>query len=82
MGSSLWQAYAKALHYREMEFRSEPHVEAAIESLISINNQLQQPDAAQGVLSYSQQQHQARVRTVTPFAAHTCRPHPAYSQPM
>ena len=45
MRSSPWQAYAKALHYREMEFRSEPHVEAAIESLISINNQLQQPDA-------------------------------------
>ena len=62
MRSSPWQAYAKALHYREMEFRSEPHVEAAIESLISINNQLQQPDAAQGVLSYSQQQHQARAR--------------------
>ncbi len=70
MRSSPWQAYAKALHYREMEFRSEPHVEAAIESLISINNQLQQPDAAQGVLSYSQQQHQARARSATAYFAH------------
>ena len=34
-------AYAKALHYKEMEFQTNP--EECIEALISINNQLQLP---------------------------------------
>ncbi|EPZ33264.1 phosphatidylinositol kinase Tor2 [Rozella allomycis CSF55] len=46
-------AFAKALHYKELEFinKSSPNT---IESLISINNQLQQPDAAIGILVYTQ----------------------------
>ncbi|ORY80056.1 PtdIns-3-kinase tor2 [Protomyces lactucae-debilis] len=47
-------AFAKALHYKELEFISEPSAET-IESLISINNQLQQPDAAIGILTNAQQ---------------------------
>lgn len=41
------RAYAKALHYKEEEFYKGPtsHV---IESLISINNKLQQKEAAAG----------------------------------
>ena len=41
-------AFAKALHYRELEFRSAP--KETIASLISINNELQQPEAAVGIL--------------------------------
>lgn len=39
-------AYAKALYYKEEEFQTHP--EACIESLISLNNQLGQPQAAEG----------------------------------
>ena len=41
-------AYAKALHYREIEFHSYPA--ETIEALISINNHLQQLEAAQASL--------------------------------
>ncbi|KAI9216512.1 armadillo-type protein, partial [Blastocladiella britannica] len=55
------QAYAKALHYKELEFLSEPST-AAIESLITINNSLQQPDAAVGILTFAQQHHQVKLK--------------------
>jgi FKBP12-rapamycin complex-associated protein len=45
-------AFAKALHYKEMEFCTSPNT--AIEALIHINNQLRQPEAATGVLAYAQ----------------------------
>lgn len=45
-------AFAKALHYKELEFATAP--EAAVEALISINNQLRQPEAAVGVLTIAQ----------------------------
>lgn len=41
-------AFAKALHFKEVEFQSTPGV-ASVDALISINNQLQQPDAAMGI---------------------------------
>lgn len=41
-------AYAKALHYRELEFQTDPA--ACFESLININKKLDQYDAAVGVL--------------------------------
>lgn len=41
-------AYAKALHYRELEFQSNPT--GCFESLININKKLEQYDAAAGVL--------------------------------
>lgn len=47
-------AYAKALHYREAEFIVNPSTQL-VESLISINNELQQPDTAMGILTYAQQ---------------------------
>eukprot|EP00727_Mastigamoeba_balamuthi_P000853 m51a1_g10765 putative protein atypical group (2524) ;mRNA; r:20614-29506 len=50
-------AYAKALHYREQEFQANPSNTHVIEELISINNQLQQPEAAVGILLYAQQRH-------------------------
>lgn len=46
-------AYAKALHYKEMEFHLEQSFEA-VEMLMSINNWLQQPDAAMGILTFAQ----------------------------
>lgn len=48
-------AYAKALHYKELEFHTSPST--CIEALISINNQLGQPEAAVGILKYAQQHH-------------------------
>eukprot|EP01135_Chromosphaera_perkinsii_P003113 Nk52_evm2s236 gene=Nk52_evmTU2s236 len=51
--ASKCHAYAKALHYKEMEFYNSP-TPVTIEALISINNQLQQPEAAAGVLVYAQ----------------------------
>lgn len=47
-------AYAKALYYKEQQFKSEP--EACIEKLIHINNQLNQPEAASGMLAYAQKE--------------------------
>ncbi|KAG5650773.1 hypothetical protein H0H81_011098 [Sphagnurus paluster] len=44
-----YMAYAKALHYKELQFFSESSP-AVIESLISINTRLQQHDAAWGTL--------------------------------
>lgn len=54
-------AYAKALHYKELEFISEP-LTNTIESLISINNQLQQPDSAIGILTYAQKNHDVELK--------------------
>ena len=46
------QAYAKSLHYKEMEFVTSPST--AIHSLISVNNHLGQTEAANGLLVYAQ----------------------------
>ena len=44
-------AFAKALHYKEIEFQTSPNtIEDAIEALISINKQLEQPEGALGIL--------------------------------
>ncbi|XP_038681159.1 serine/threonine-protein kinase TOR isoform X1 [Tripterygium wilfordii] len=55
------RAFAKALHYKEMEFegacsrRMDAHPVAVVEALIHINNQLQQHEAAVGILTHAQQ---------------------------
>ncbi|KAF9162608.1 phosphatidylinositol kinase- protein kinase tor1 [Actinomortierella ambigua] len=54
-------AFAKALHYKELEFITEPSTNT-IEALISINNNLQQPDAAAGILTYAQQNHDLELK--------------------
>lgn len=46
-------AFAKALHYKELEFE-EDKTPSSVEALISINNQLQQSDAAVGILRNAQ----------------------------
>ncbi|KAK4695205.1 serine/threonine-protein kinase mTOR, partial [Lecanoromycetidae sp. Uapishka_2] len=46
-------AFAKALHYKELEFEGEK-TPSMVEALISINNQLQQSDAAVGILRNAQ----------------------------
>ena len=53
-------AYAKALHYREVEFHTYPA--DTIEALISINNHLQQPEAAKGILTYAWQLYQVELK--------------------
>ena len=58
------RAYAKALRYREQQFvagkGNEPEV---LESLIMINNKLQQPEGTAGVLEYAKKVHgQMQVR--------------------
>lgn len=45
------RAYAKALHYKEMEFQKD-RTHQVFESLILINNKLQQKEAAEGLLEY------------------------------
>ena len=52
-------AYSKALHYKEIEFHTSPST--CIEALIGINNQLEQPDAAVGILKYAQQYHKSVI---------------------
>ncbi|KAG7397333.1 phosphatidylinositol kinase- protein kinase tor1 [Phytophthora boehmeriae] len=53
-------AYAKALHYKELEFHTSPST--CIEALISINNQLGQPEAAVGILKYAQTHHSSVIQ--------------------
>ena len=54
-------AYAKALHYKELEF-SKQQTPEAVEALITINTQLQQPEAAEGMLRYSQERMNLDLR--------------------
>ncbi|KAF9482580.1 atypical/PIKK/FRAP protein kinase [Pholiota conissans] len=54
--SMKYMAYAKALHYKELEFYSESSP-AVIEALISINTRLQQHDAAWGTLLTAREQY-------------------------
>ncbi|RHY28067.1 hypothetical protein DYB32_006287 [Aphanomyces invadans] len=46
-------SFAKALHYKEQEFHATPSA-AGIEALISINNKLNQFEAAVGIVTYAQ----------------------------
>uniref|UniRef100_A0A224XHF0 Serine/threonine-protein kinase TOR n=1 Tax=Panstrongylus lignarius TaxID=156445 RepID=A0A224XHF0_9HEMI len=57
------RAYAKALHYKEEEFHKGP-TSQVLEALISINNKLQQREAAMGLLEYvmSHECEQLRVK--------------------
>ncbi|XP_035824600.1 serine/threonine-protein kinase mTOR isoform X2 [Aplysia californica] len=55
------RAYAKALHYKEYEFHKGPNTQI-LESLISINNKLQQREAAKGVLSYAMKHNHANLK--------------------
>jgi phosphatidylinositol kinase/protein kinase (PI-3 family) len=60
-------AFAKALHYKELEFASTP--ETAVEALISINNQLRQPEAAVGILAVAQNElHMELKVAINPIA--------------
>ncbi|KAF8928817.1 armadillo-type protein [Dissophora ornata] len=54
-------AYAKALHYSELQFMKD-HSTSSIESLLSNNNHLQQPDAAAGILTYAQRYHDVELK--------------------
>ncbi|KAF1814810.1 TOR1 phosphatidylinositol 3-kinase [Eremomyces bilateralis CBS 781.70] len=54
-------AYAKALHYKELEFNAEQNPNA-VEALIGINNHLQQYDAAFGILRKAQNYHDVDLR--------------------
>ena len=51
-----FHAYAKALHYKELEFFTETSP-TIIEALISINSRLQQHDAAWGTLLIAREQY-------------------------
>lgn len=54
-------AFAKALHYKELEFNAEQNA-SAVEALIYINNQLQQTDAAFGILRKAQHYHDVELK--------------------
>ena len=68
-------AYAKALHYKELEFQTSP--ESCVEALISINNQLRQPEAAIGILTYAQQtlHMELKVGSCSHFPLIVCTSH-------
>jgi FKBP12-rapamycin complex-associated protein len=53
-------AYAKALHYKELEFQTSP--ETAIEELIDINNKLGQHEAAAGILKHAQVEYGVELK--------------------
>lgn len=55
-------AYAKALHFKETRFVQEPIDNSIVESLISINNQIHQNDAAVGILKYVQKHHNLQLQ--------------------
>ncbi|KAJ1521597.1 hypothetical protein ONE63_003248 [Megalurothrips usitatus] len=55
------RAYAKALHYKEEEFHLGANAQV-IESLISINNKLQQKEAAGGLLEYVMNHQEFKVQ--------------------
>lgn len=52
----MYHAYAKALHYKEIEFFTDVTAGPIIEDLISVNTKLQQSDAAWGILNWAQQE--------------------------
>ena len=54
--------YAKALHYKETQFMATPGA-ALVEPLISINTQLQQHEAALGILVFGQQNLDVKLKT-------------------
>ena len=56
-------AFAKALHYKELEFEQDQNSQS-VEALISINNQLQQSDAAIGILRRAQQFGEVELKEV------------------
>ncbi|KAM0787611.1 hypothetical protein ACM66B_003678 [Microbotryomycetes sp. NB124-2] len=55
------RAYAKALHYKELEVLTDPSLQT-IEELIRINNSLQQPDVSVGILIYANQVHNLELK--------------------
>jgi FKBP12-rapamycin complex-associated protein len=54
-------AYAKALHYKEEQFHKNPSSEV-LETLISINNKLQNKEAAAGLLEYAMKNYGNHLR--------------------
>ncbi|CAG7725809.1 unnamed protein product [Allacma fusca] len=54
-------AYAKALHYKEEQFTKNPTSEV-LEELISINNKLQNKEAAAGLLEYAQKHYSNELK--------------------
>ncbi|KAM1650754.1 hypothetical protein ACFXTH_003293 [Malus domestica] len=62
------RAFAKALHYKEMEFegarskKMDANPVAVVEALIHINNQLHQHEAAVGILTFAQQNMDVQLK--------------------
>lgn len=54
-------SYAKALYYKELEFKDDFNP-SIIESLMDINNKLHQTDAAIGLLKYAQTKHSLQLK--------------------
>ncbi|XP_051146490.1 serine/threonine-protein kinase TOR isoform X2 [Andrographis paniculata] len=90
------RAFAKALHYKEMEFegarsnRMDGNPVTVVEALIHINNQLHQHEAAVGILTYAQQHlgvqlkeswYEKLQRWADALKAYTVKASPTPSQP-
>jgi len=59
--ASKCHAFAKALHYKELQFEQDQNG-STVEALISINNQLQQTDAAIGILRKAQHYSEVELK--------------------
>ena len=55
-------AFAKALHYKELEFGNNTPTASTVEALISVNNQLHLPQAANGILVHAQRHLNMELR--------------------
>lgn len=49
------------MHYKEEEFQRGPGSQEVVEALISINNKLQQKEAAEGLLQYVMQRSELNI---------------------
>eukprot|EP00727_Mastigamoeba_balamuthi_P014068 m51a1_g9284 putative phosphatidylinositol kinase tor2 (2481) ;mRNA; r:2709-12776 len=56
------RAFAKALRYKELQYQQSPQSPRLVEDLISINTQMQQSDAANGILLTAQQKHSVELQ--------------------
>ena len=58
-----YHSYARALHYKELEYLDGPSV-SAIQALIGINNQLYRVDSSIGILKFAQSHHDLQLKEI------------------
>ncbi|KAJ3427307.1 serine/threonine-protein kinase mtor [Anaeramoeba flamelloides] len=54
--------FALALHFQEIEFKKNPNNKKVLSSLININNKIQQPESAYGILKYAIETYNVEIK--------------------